>query len=96
MDRTGKIGVALAIITLVVWQIFYSKEMERTRLAQEQAAALVAAEGGATPAAAGNTPAVAGGAPAAAQPTPAASAPAVVIAAGSAPKKSEVLEGSEA
>ena len=45
MDRTGKIGVALAIITLVVWQIFYSKEMERTRLAQEQAAAAAVASG---------------------------------------------------
>ena len=95
MDRTGKIGVALAIITLVVWQIFYSKEMERTRLAQEQAAALVATEGGAAPAAAGSAPAVAGTAPVA-QPMPAALAPAVVVAAGSAPKKSEVLEGSEA
>jgi YidC/Oxa1 family membrane protein insertase len=38
MDRTGKIGIAISIIVLVAWQIFYSKQMEQTRLAQEQAA----------------------------------------------------------
>lgn len=39
MDRTGKIGVAFAIIVLVVWQLFYSKQMEQARQAQENAAA---------------------------------------------------------
>lgn len=38
MDRTGKIGVALAIIVLVGWQFYYGKQMEKTRLEQEAAA----------------------------------------------------------
>ncbi|MEI6872880.1 MAG: membrane protein insertase YidC [Verrucomicrobiota bacterium] len=42
MDRTGKIGIALSIIVLVVWQIFYSKQMEQARLVQEQAAQVAA------------------------------------------------------
>ncbi len=53
MDRTSKVGVTLAIVVLVVWQIFYSKEMERTRIAQEQAAAVAAAEAASKPAEAG-------------------------------------------
>ncbi len=56
MDRTGKIGVAFAIVVLVVWQLFYSKQMEQTRLSQEKAAsaqlAQEAAAGPATPSAA--------------------------------------------
>ncbi len=39
MDRKGKYAVALAIITLITWQVYYSREMEKTRHAQEQAAA---------------------------------------------------------
>lgn len=97
MDRTGKIGVALAIITLVVWQIFYSKEMERTRLAQEQAAAAAVASGEAVAAAPGAAPAAAGAPAAPATGSSAAAAPAaVVIAPSSVPKATEVLEGTEA
>jgi YidC/Oxa1 family membrane protein insertase len=43
MDRTGKIGVALAIIIMVGWQFYYGKQMEKARLEQD-AAAQVAAE----------------------------------------------------
>jgi YidC/Oxa1 family membrane protein insertase len=35
MDRTGKIGVALAIIVLVGWQFYYGKQMEKARLEQD-------------------------------------------------------------
>jgi YidC/Oxa1 family membrane protein insertase len=44
MDRTGKIGVALAIIVLVGWQFYYGKEMEKTRLEQDAAAQSATAE----------------------------------------------------
>lgn len=105
MDRTGKIGVALAIITLVVWQIFYSKEMERTRLAQEKVAAEAAAQAAnapaGTPGAGTENPAAptAGAAASTAAPvyTGATPAPtAVVLAQSNIPKTTEVIEGSEA
>ena len=43
MDRTGKLGVALSLIALIAWQFYYSKELNRTKLAQEQIAAETAA-----------------------------------------------------
>ncbi len=38
MDRTGKIGIAFAIIVLVGWQFYYGKQMEKARLEQDAAA----------------------------------------------------------
>ena len=49
MDRTGKIGIALSIIVLVVWQVFYSKQMEQARVAQEHAAQVAAANNPTSP-----------------------------------------------
>jgi YidC/Oxa1 family membrane protein insertase len=43
MDRKGKLGVALSLIALIAWQIYYSNELNRTKLAQEQIAAAAAA-----------------------------------------------------
>ena len=43
MDRTGKIGVAFAIIVLVGWQFYYGKQMEKARLEQDAAALTAAA-----------------------------------------------------
>jgi YidC/Oxa1 family membrane protein insertase len=44
MDRTGKIGVALAIIIMVGWQFYYGKQMEKARLEQDAAAQVAAAQ----------------------------------------------------
>ncbi|MHA3775537.1 membrane protein insertase YidC [Verrucomicrobiota bacterium sgz303538] len=81
MDRKGIIGVAVAIITLVVWQIYYSREMQKYQEAQRAAATAAAASQPAQPeqpapaAPSGTTPpAQASGATAQA---PAAPAPAV-------------------
>ncbi len=43
MDKKGKLGVALSLIALIAWQIYYSNELNRTKLAQEQLAAAAAA-----------------------------------------------------
>ena len=43
MDRKGKLGVALSLIALIAWQIYYSNELNRAKLAQEQLAAAAAA-----------------------------------------------------
>jgi YidC/Oxa1 family membrane protein insertase len=88
MDRTGKIGVAFAIIVLVGWQFYYGKQMEKARLAQDSAA-LTAAAPGADPADATK-----------AAPTPTAPAVAPVSAPGvssqAGPKVVETLSAPEA
>jgi YidC/Oxa1 family membrane protein insertase len=96
MDRTGKIGVAFAIIVLVVWQLFYSKQMEQTRLSQEKAAAAQQAQevagGGAAPsAAASGLPSSTSGAPASSAAAPAAAASNGPVL----PKVTEVLSDDE-
>lgn len=49
MDRTGKIGIALSIVVLVVWQVFYSKQMEQALVVQEHAAQVAAANNATSP-----------------------------------------------
>jgi YidC/Oxa1 family membrane protein insertase len=85
MDRKGKLGVALSLIALIAWQIYYSNELNRTKLAQDQLAAAAA------PAAAAETR------PAAAQPaaTPPAAPPADPATAQSAPGNTTSASTSE-
>src|SRR5687768_11496059 len=44
MDRTGKIAVALAILTLLVWQFYYARESQQAAAREKQAQAAAAAE----------------------------------------------------
>jgi YidC/Oxa1 family membrane protein insertase len=90
MDRTGKIGVAFAIIVLVGWQFYYGKQMEKTRLEQDAAAlAAVASDPAPNPADASPAP---GGAGASAV----ANAPAPGVSAHAGPKLLETLSSPEA
>lgn len=68
MDRKGIVAVTLAIITLVVWQVYYSREMQKAAAAQQAAAAAVAAS---APAVAPASPAPEQAPVAALPPTPA-------------------------
>jgi YidC/Oxa1 family membrane protein insertase len=92
MDRTGKIGVAFAIIVLVGWQFYYGKQMEKTRLEQDAAALAAAA----------SAPAVNPADAAPAQPSPSAPAVAPValtaptVSAHGGPKVLETLSSPEA
>jgi YidC/Oxa1 family membrane protein insertase len=61
MDRKGKLGVALSIIALIAWQIYYSQELNRTKLAQQQIAEAAATS---TPNPAQSTPVSPDGTPA--------------------------------
>ena len=51
MDRTGKIAVALAILTLLVWQFYYARESQKAAAREKQAQAAAAVEKAANPAA---------------------------------------------
>ena len=87
MDRKGKFAVALAIITLIAWQVFYSRQMEKSRLAQEQIAL-------AAPAIPEGTPSVGGTHDAVPAPQPAAQVPVAPTLPGEL-KRVEILHGAD-
>ena len=91
MDRTGKIGVALAIIVMVGWQFYYGKQMEKARLEQDAAAQSAALQTPATSAAEGMKAA----SPASTSPAPEALA-APKVSSPSAPKVVETIRSPEA
>jgi len=97
MDRTGKIGIALSIVVLVVWQIFYSKQMEQARVAQEHAAQVAAANNPTSPTegTAASTPAAAPSAAAAQAVTPAAPVVEIAPSANVIPKLQEKIKTKE-
>lgn len=91
MDRKGKFAVAIAIITLIGWQVYYSKAMEKTRRAQEAAASALAQSQPDSPAP--SVPSVPDAAKSAIEPSvPVAPQPAPQ--ASNDPKRTETLHGS--
>src|SRR6186713_2430773 len=63
MDRKSIAGIALAVIGLVCWQIYFTRETQKAARAQELAAAQAAAQAAAAPPPVPNPPAPAPGTP---------------------------------
>jgi len=81
MDRKGIIAVALAVIGLISWQIYYTRETQKALRAQQEAAAIAAAAAPAETAASvpAATPAPAPATTVAAPETPPIEAPTAVV-----------------